>query len=83
MPDKPARRKKTPRERAEEALAVEERRVTRLTEQRDALKADLDRISRERDQAVVRRDYLAAHPDLPKKDTATSASSISTHPKEQ
>lgn len=58
------RKSKTPRQRAEEALAVAERHVKRLTDKAAALRKELDAISRERDQAVVRRDYLKTHPDL-------------------
>lgn len=67
------RQHKTPRQRAEEALATAERAVTRLTEKKKALQTDLDAVTREHDQAVVRRDYLATNPDLPKNaSTATT-----------
>jgi hypothetical protein len=58
------RQSKSPRQRAEEALAIAERAVKRLAAKKTALAADLDAITKEHDQAVVRRDYLAAHPDL-------------------
>lgn len=58
------RQSKTPRQRAQEALAPEERRVKRLTDKRQALAAELDAVDAEHEQAVVRRDYLANHPDL-------------------
>lgn len=38
--------------------------MKRLTDKRDALRAELDDVDRERDQAVVRRDFLSGHPDL-------------------
>lgn len=59
-----ARTPKTPRQRAQEALAVEERRVKRLTQRAKTLQAELDAINNERDLAIVRRDYLKKHPDL-------------------
>lgn len=71
------RQKKTPRQRAEEALAVAERKVTTLATKKNQLARDLDKIRREHDQAVVRRDYLAQHPDLPKQQSTTNT------PKEQ
>lgn len=58
------RKAKTPGQRAQEALDVEERRVTKLTKQRDRLRTELDAVSAERDRAVVRRDYLKQNPDL-------------------
>lgn len=58
------RQAKTPRQRAEEQLATAERAVKRLTDKAKALRADLELVDRERDQAVVRRDYLATNPDL-------------------
>lgn len=67
-----SRQTKTPRQRAEEALAVEERRVERLTEQWTKARDDFDRLSRERDEAMVRRDYLRQHPDLQQNTTSTS-----------
>lgn len=58
------RQTKTSQQRATEALAIEERRVERLTGQWKKAKAEYERLSRERDEAMVRRDYLRQHPDL-------------------
>jgi glutamine synthetase type III len=67
-----SRQTKTPQQRAQEALDVEVRRVARLTAKRKALKAELDAVDTERDQAIVRRDYLAQHPDLQQNPTTTT-----------
>ena len=58
------RKQKTPRQRAEEALAVEERRVKKLDAKAKALRADLQAVEREHRQAIARRDYLRTNPDL-------------------
>ena len=76
------RQTKTPRQRAEEALAIAERAVKRLGEKKAALRADLDAITREHDAAVVRRDYLANHPDLgrgARPTSTTTATSTGDH----
>lgn len=62
---KPPRKRKTPRERAEQALAVVERRVKLLTSKHAEHKAALAVIDTELTAAIVRRDYLAQSPDLP------------------
>ena len=59
------RQAKTPRQRAEEALAVADRLVSRLEKKRDELTTDLRVIERELVSQVARRDHLANHPDLP------------------
>lgn len=59
-----SRKTKSPRQRAEEALAVEERRVKRLSDKFDALVTQIEEVTLEREIATRRRDYLAAHPDL-------------------
>jgi len=59
-----SRRTKTPRERAEEALGVEERRVERLEARRDALRAETEEVELEVAIATRRRDFLRQHPDL-------------------
>lgn len=58
------RQTKTPRQRAEEALAVAERKVKRLAAEKATLRHDLDQVTADHDLAVIRRDYLKAHPDL-------------------
>lgn len=58
------RQTKTPRQRAEEQLAVAERAVERLTTKQDQLEAELRAVVHQVNAAVVRRDYLANHPDL-------------------
>ena len=67
-----SRQTKTPRQRAEEALAIEERRVERLTAQWTKSRAETERLAHERDDAMRRRDYLRQHPDLQHTTTATS-----------
>ena len=66
------RQPKTPRQRAEEALAVAERAVKRLAIKRDQLQDDLETVEREHATAVRRRDYLAQHPDLQQQKTTTT-----------
>jgi hypothetical protein len=55
---------KTPRQRAEEALGVAERRVERLTAERAKHQGEVNRIVGELADAEMRRDYLAQSPDL-------------------
>ena len=59
-----SRQTKTPRQRAEEALAVANRAVVRLDRKVDALTAELAGLRREHTAAIARRDHLATHPDL-------------------
>ena len=70
------RQTKTPRQRAEEALAVANRAVVRLDRKVDALSAELAGLRREHAAAIARRDHLAQHPDLP---TSTSATDQFEH----
>lgn len=65
------RQQETPRQRAEEQLAVAERAATRLQARREQLAAELAQITRDHKQAVARRDHLAQHPDLPHDPTST------------
>lgn len=58
------RQAKTPRQRAEEALAVAERHVTRLTKKVARTRADLEVLEDEWKAAQARRDHLKTHPDL-------------------
>lgn len=66
------RQHKTPRQRAEEALGIANRRVITLDRKVDALRSDLAQADREHRDAIVRRDYLAQHPDLQHNPTSTS-----------
>jgi len=59
-----ARQTKTPRQRAEEALAVAERRVVKLTEARDLHKGRLQFAEQDLIEAEERRDYLRSDPAL-------------------
>lgn len=59
------RQRKTPRQRAEEALAIAERKVDRLTADRDKHRTALNTIQADLEDATRRRDYLAKNPDLP------------------
>jgi hypothetical protein len=65
------RQKKTPRQRAEEALGVANRRVIALDKKVDALRIELAQTEREHRDAITRRDYLAQHPDLQQHPTTT------------
>lgn len=67
------RQTKTPAQRAQEALEVEQRRVDRLTAARDEHKGRMQHAERDLDAAVRRRDYLAQSPDLPKPPERTPA----------
>lgn len=58
------RQTKTPRQRAQEALDVADRLVTKLTKKAKTLRTDLEDVEREQRAAVARRDYLKQHPDL-------------------
>lgn len=62
---KAPRQKKTPGQRAEEALAVANRAVIRLDKKIDVLQTELVAVEREHRDAIRRRDYLAQNPDLP------------------
>jgi hypothetical protein len=59
-----SRQKKTPRQRAEEALGVANRAVIALDKKVERLSAELVVVRREHTAAVRRRDHLAQHPDL-------------------
>ncbi|WP_133058959.1 hypothetical protein [Nocardioides sp. PD653] len=58
------RQQKTPRQRAEEQLAIANRAVERLNTKAKALRQELDAVDREHRAALARRDHLATHPDL-------------------
>lgn len=59
-----SRQIKTPRQRAEEQLAVTERLVKTLGDQKTRLSGRLEQVTAKHDAAVVRRDWLKQHPDL-------------------
>lgn len=61
----PARQLKTPRQRAEQDLAVANRRVVTLERKTDRLKADLVSAERDLTEAIRLRDFLKQHPALP------------------
>lgn len=65
------RQTKTPRQRAEEALALANRQVIRLDRKVDALRIELAELEREQAAAIARRDHLAKHPDLTNTPTTT------------
>jgi hypothetical protein len=69
QPSDAKRQRKTPRQRAEEALAIAERRVAALAKKDVELTSELTGVQRELKQAKVRRDYLAKSPDLPQQET--------------
>jgi hypothetical protein len=58
------RKQRTPRERAQDDLDIEVRKVEALVTRRDRLKAELGPVEEELESAVRRRDFLAGHPDL-------------------
>jgi hypothetical protein len=62
---KAPRTRKTPREKAEQALGVADRHVIALHKQAVKHKTALTEIERELVVAEQRRDYLAQSPDLP------------------
>lgn len=77
-PNARPRQRKTPRQRAEEALATKNRKVVRLDKQIDRLTADLAAARREQAEVIRRRDYLAENPDLPQQPTRSKTSSTTT-----
>ncbi|MBA2952141.1 hypothetical protein GON03_19180 [Nocardioides sp. MAH-18] len=66
------RQAKTPRQRAEEALAVATRQEKRLRARARDLRSQLEEAEREHRAALARRDHLATHPDLQPYPTSTS-----------
>jgi hypothetical protein len=56
---------KSPERRAQEALDVAMRRLTKARTRRDQLKLDLGAAEAEVTAAEKRRDYVAQNPDLP------------------
>lgn len=61
---KPKRQTKTPRQRAEDALGVAQRRVEKLECEETRLVDELDAARRSLAEARARRDYVAADPAL-------------------
>lgn len=59
---------KTPRQRAEEALGVAQRKVAKLEQRLTKAKAEVTEAEGELAAAKTRRDYLAADPALPQVD---------------
>lgn len=59
------RKRKTARQRAEEALGVVDRRIETLTAKRDKAKATYEAAKRELSDAEKRREYLILDPALP------------------
>jgi hypothetical protein len=66
------RQQKTPAQRAQEALDLEERRVTKLGAKKAKAQTELDDLTRQHDAAVARYDYLRLHPDLPPQTKASA-----------
>lgn len=67
-----ARVRKTPQEKAVEALRIANAEVERLEAKRVRLDTELGDVATELMAAVKRRDYLAQNPDLPKGRPVTS-----------
>jgi hypothetical protein len=63
------RKRKTPAQRAQEALDLEQRRVEKLSGLTERAKSEYERLNAECKAAVVRRNYLLEHPDLPAQQT--------------
>lgn len=61
---KAPRTRKTPREKAQHAHDVAQRRVTALATQKTKLEAELEKVFSELKVATRRRDYLSQSPDL-------------------
>lgn len=64
MADDKKRNQRSPRERAEIALGIEQRKVLKLGSKLTAAKAVVTTLEAELADAVKRRDYLAKSPDL-------------------
>ena len=60
-----SRTQKTPRQRAEEALGVAERKVARLEAVLHQHESIIREVEKGLARARLRREYLAANPDLP------------------
>lgn len=58
------RHRKTPQQRAQEALGVATRAVERLATTQERLEAELQAVSAELTVTLRRRDHAAQHPDL-------------------
>lgn len=58
------RQRRDPKARAEQALAVSERKVTNLGKKLEKAQADVDSLTAEYNEAVRERDYLAQNPAL-------------------
>lgn len=69
---KTPRQKKTPRQRAEEALAVAERKVKRLLVEQSKLRVALATVESDLAAETARRDYLKKHPDLGQQGPSTT-----------
>lgn len=72
------RQAKTPGQRAQEALGIAQRRVSRIETDQKKAKAALELLQKEYAQAVARRDYLAQNPDLPKGNQSTVTSAVAS-----
>ncbi len=72
------RRTRTPQQRAEEACTTANRAVDRLEKKRNQLTTDLAAVQAEYEQAVVRQQYLAQHPDLHPNQGTTNQSGDTT-----
>lgn len=58
------RQRKTPHQRAQEVLDIEDRRVKKLYAKRSDLQGQIDQVVGELEAATARRDHLKKHPDL-------------------
>lgn len=74
------RQQKTPKQRAEETLAVAQRRCDRLTRDANRLRTELDNVENDLADAITRRDYAKADPALQGSTTSQSTSNQSGDP---
>lgn len=77
-----ARQQKTERERAEEALAVAQRKVERLVKAEKHQAELLELTRRELDDARRLLEYRSSHPALPPENRRLNPGGVGTTPKE-
>lgn len=67
-----ARNRKSPAQRAQEALDVAQRRVDLLRDQRNKAESTMKRLDSDLFRAKARLEYVKANPDLPSKHETTT-----------
>jgi chromosome segregation ATPase len=71
-----SRQRKTPAQRAQEALGVAQRRVTSITKKLHHAKEEVQTLEAELEEAELRLEYVQRNPDLPEQQTAKPAPTI-------